>query len=125
MRVLYVDDDRVNAVLFAEACRAAGGIVLECADSGVEAHGLLGEFAPDLLVIDLNLADTRGDRLLGELRAVASRRLPAVLFTAEHETVGRAAAAAGDFDHCWTKPLHMPEVIDALRRLAASTGGVA
>jgi CheY-like chemotaxis protein len=64
MRVLYVDDDRVNAILFAEVCRLAGGIELECASSGSEAQGLLAEFVPELLVIDLHLGDTSGERLL-------------------------------------------------------------
>jgi len=37
MRVLYVDDDRINTLLFVEACRFAGGVETETAASGAEA----------------------------------------------------------------------------------------
>ena len=73
MRVLYVDDDRVHAVLFAEACRAIGGVEIECASCGAEALELLAGFVPDLLVIDLHLPDTSGERLLPELRRALGR----------------------------------------------------
>jgi len=122
MRVLYVDDDRVNAVLFAEACSVAGGVDIECAGSGAEAHELLAAFVPDLLVIDLHLPDTSGDRLLTQLRRDLARDVPAFLCTAEPDAVGRAAAAAAGFDGCWSKPIDMQAIIGELRRRAAAVG---
>lgn len=121
MRVLYVDDDRVNAILFAEVCRLAGGVELECASSGSEARSLLGEFVPDLLVIDLHLGDTSGERLLPQLRAALGRSVPAILCTAESEAAGRAAAAAAGFDDCWIKPIDPGTLMAELARRA--TGG--
>ena len=38
MRVLYVDDDRVNTLLFVEACRNVGEVEVETAGSGAEAR---------------------------------------------------------------------------------------
>ncbi|MDE2614980.1 MAG: response regulator [Burkholderiales bacterium] len=125
MRVLYVDDDRVNAVLFAEACRVAGAIELECADSGSEAHELVADFAPDLLVIDLHLPDTSGDRLLPELRRGLGRDVPAFLCTADPEAVGRAIAVAAGFDGCWCKPLDLAALIAELRQRAAAARPIA
>jgi CheY-like chemotaxis protein len=60
MRVLYVDDDRVNALLFSEACRFASGVVVETADSGEEALEIAAQWRPDFLVIDLHLPDMLG-----------------------------------------------------------------
>ncbi|MBC7941770.1 MAG: response regulator, partial [Chitinophagaceae bacterium] len=84
MRVLYVDDDRVNALLFSETCRLAGDIELESAGSGAEALEVVQAWSPDLLVIDLHLPDTDGYALLGALRgSLASPGLPAFLCTAD------------------------------------------
>lgn len=125
MRVLFIDDDRVNAVLFAEACRVAGDIELECAESGQEALELVASFTPDLMVIDLHLTDTRGDQLLPKLRASLGQAVPAVLYTAEPELEGQATAAAAGFDGCWTKPLDLDSVIDELRQRAAGAAPAA
>jgi len=117
MRVLYVDDDRVHAVLFAEACRAIGGIEIECASCGAEALDLLAAFVPDLLVIDLHLPDTSGERLLPELRRALGLEVPAILCTAEEDATGRAAGAG--FDGCWGKPIDIDAVLAELGQRAA------
>ena len=68
MRVLYVDDDRVNSLLFEETCRLAEGIEVQTADCGAEALAVVADWTPELLVIDLNLPDTNGLALLSALR---------------------------------------------------------
>lgn len=37
VRVLYVDDDRINSLLFVETCRVAGGAEVETAATAGEA----------------------------------------------------------------------------------------
>lgn len=123
MRVLYVDDDRVQALLFVETCRAAGLTDVEVAGDGAEAlHGLRGAWAPwqpELLVLDLHLPDTDGLKLLPLMRAaLAQPDIPAVLCTAdEPERVADAARAAG-FDACWTKPVTPDAIRMARQRFA-------
>lgn len=123
MRVLYVDDDRVNALLFSEACRVAGpGIQVETASSAAEALELAPQWEPDLLVIDLHLPDMLGYALLPRLREQLGRpRLPAFLCTAD--AAGEVAQPARDagFDGCWTKPVELRAVLDELTRRSAST----
>jgi two-component system OmpR family response regulator len=106
LRVLYVDDDRVNGLLFEAACRSVGGVAVTLAETGAEALARATEQAPHLLVLDQNLPDGRGTELLARLRhAIGDERLPAVLCTAElPEDVGPAALAAG-FGRCWSKPV--------------------
>ena len=121
MRVLYVDDDRVNALLFTETCRVAGpGIQVETAGSGAEALVLAPQWRPDLLVIDLHLPDMLGYALLPQLRAALARpALPAFLCTAdEADEVAQPARVAG-FDGCWTKPVELPLVLAELTRRSA------
>ncbi len=64
MRVLYVDDDRVNSLLFAELCRLAEGVVVEAASTAGEALELLERHGADLLVLDLHLPDRFHDDTL-------------------------------------------------------------
>ena len=126
MRVLYVDDDRINALLFIETCRFAGGVEVETAGSGAEALEMVAEFVPQLLVIDLHLPDTTGYLLLPALRIRAGApALPAFLCTAdEPELVTEPARRAG-FDGCWTKPVDLNLVLAELARRGAGHAGTA
>ena len=116
MRVLYVDDDRVQALLFTEVCRHAPGVAVETAGSGSEAVELAGDFEPDLLVIDLHLPDTDGMALLPRLRATLGRAAPAILCTADDAHLAGPPARAAGFDVCWTKPVDASVVIAELMR---------
>jgi CheY-like chemotaxis protein len=122
MRVLYIDDDRVNALLFTETCRLVDGVVVETAGSGAEALELLDGFDPELLVIDLHLPDTDGYALLGALRARSGGRTPAVLCSAEDPRQVEGPARAAGFDHCWPKPVELAMVLAELRRLGSPGG---
>jgi CheY-like chemotaxis protein len=117
MRVLYIDDDRVNTLLFVETCRLGAGIELETAASGAEALEIVGSWTPDLLVVDLHLPDTTGFALLPALRARAGQpTLPAILCTADTADMVAAPAQAAGFDDCWTKPVQLRQVMAELAR---------
>lgn len=117
MRVLYIDDDRINSLLFVEACRFAGGVETETAASGAEALELAQRWAPDLLVIDLHLPDTNGYALLPALRsALAAPTLPAYLCTADEATLVTEPARAAGFDGCWGKPVDLQAILAELAR---------
>lgn len=117
MRVLYIDDDRVNALLFSETCRLAGEVIVETAATGAEALELAPPWRPDLLVIDLHLPDTNGYELLAQLRQrLQAPTLPAILCTADEATLVRAPAHAAGFDGVWTKPVELQAIIDELTR---------
>ena len=73
MRLLYVDDDRINVLLFEETCRLSTGLEVRTAPTGHEALDIAREFQPDVLVIDLHLPDTDGYGLLA--KAARARRL--------------------------------------------------
>lgn len=118
MRVLYVDDDRINALLFTETCRIAGNVQVETADTGAEALAIAGPFQPDLLVIDLHLPDTTGYALLPALRlALHEPALPAYLCTADEAPLVEEPARQAGFSGCWTKPVVLPVLLDELTRL--------
>ena len=121
MRVLYVDDDRVNALLFVETCRFAPGVEVETAASGAEALALAPLWQPDMLVVDLHLPDTTGYALLPALRACLQRpALPAYLCTADEAQLVSGPAHAAGFDGCWSKPVDLGLVLAELAAHSAS-----
>jgi len=125
MRLLYVDDDRINTLLFEETCRVAGGIDLACAYSGAEALDLAGSFQPELLVLDLHLPDTTGYELLPALRRVLSGLAPAILCSADEPDSLRQQALAAGFQDCWAKPVDLATVLVELARLGRQGGSPA
>jgi two-component system, OmpR family, response regulator len=120
MRVLYVDDDRINALLFEESCRVLGGVEVETAFTGAEALACVAGWQPELLVIDLHLPDTNGFALLQALwlEVPPLAQVPAYLCTADDApAVGEEARTAG-FRGCWPKPASL----DFLRTAFADLG---
>ena len=122
MRVLYVDDDRLNCLLFVETCKFAGAVEVETAGSGAEALNLAAHWRPDLLVIDLHLPDTTGYDLLPALRlALEMPALPAFLCTADEAPLVEQPAREAGFAGCWTKPVELQQVLNELMRRSAAT----
>lgn len=120
MRVLYIDDDRINTLLFVETCRLAGGVEVDSAATGAEALEVAQRFRPELLVLDLHLPDTTGYDLLPALRlALGEPALPAFLCTADEAVLVERPAREAGFAGCWTKPVELEKVLDELRRRSA------
>jgi CheY-like chemotaxis protein len=119
MHLLYVDDDRINLMLFEAACATFPGVQVSTAANGAEAIDLAREQAPQLLVIDLHLPDTDGPALLRSLRQEAGLAgVPAVLCSADDGPTVRQMAADAGFCGCWSKPMDR----DSLRRELAAVG---
>jgi len=121
MKVLYVDDDRINALLFVETCRFASGVDVDTAATGAEALELAPRWRPDLLVIDLHLPDTTGYDLLPALRqALNAPDMPAFLCTADEAPLVEQPAREAGFTGCWTKPVELQKVLAELGARSAS-----
>jgi two-component system OmpR family response regulator len=106
MHLLYVDDDRINLMLFENACAALPGLQLATATSSAEALEQVRLQTPQLLVIDLHLPDGDGTQLLATLRREAGLgEVPAVLCSADDGELLRQRAADAGFAACWTKPV--------------------
>lgn len=115
MHLLYVDDDRINLLLFEHACHGLG-VQLSVAASGTEALEVAAACQPDLFVIDLHLNDTTGPELLHVLRA--DQRLvqvPAVLCSADDSPETQQLAQDSGFAACWSKPIDVQALRNALQ----------
>ena len=124
MRVLYIDDDRINTLLFVETCRVVSGLALETAASGAEALHCVAGWLPEVMVIDLHLPDTNGYELLAALRqqVPALRHTPAFLCTAEETASVLQPALAAGYTACWAKPVELQTVLAALAALGHRPG---
>ncbi|HMO49432.1 MAG TPA: response regulator [Rubrivivax sp.] len=117
MQLLYVDDDRINLMLFENACAGVPGVQVATAADGAEALELARTLAPQLLVIDLHLPDIDGPALLQTLRREAGLHdAPAFLCSAEDGPELRRLAAGAGFAGCWAKPV---DSLSLRRELAA------
>jgi len=120
LRVLYVEDNRINAMLFEEALRPYPQIDLNVAEDGQMALSMAQECAPDVLVLDAHLPGMSGFEVLQALRKLpALASAPAFMCSADAMPEDVARAKAAGFDGYWTKPIDIVAVTTELCRLAA------
>jgi CheY-like chemotaxis protein len=121
-RVLYVEDNALNVLLFEEVLRREPGVELRVAISGEEALSLVQHWTPELFIIDMNLPGVTGTELLRALRQQpALAGVPAVVCSADAMPEDRARALAAGFDHYWTKPIDvhaLPGAVTAALQIA-------
>jgi CheY-like chemotaxis protein len=122
LRVLYVEDNRINAMLFEEALRPYGQIELDIAEDGQSALSIAQEKLPHVLVLDAHLPGMSGFDVLKVLRKLPGMdQVPAYMCSADAMPEDVARAKAEGFTGYWTKPIDIVEVTTELCRLAASS----
>ena len=121
MRLLCVEDDRVNAMLLEQSCRDAGVTELEVAECGRDALALAARWSPDLVVLDLHLPDTDGLALLAALRRLLQAPdLPAALCSADAPDDLHDMAITAGFQFVWRKAVMPDDVRLTLAALRAA-----
>jgi CheY-like chemotaxis protein len=114
LRMLYVEDNRLNAMLFEEAMRMRGDIELQCFETDAETIAFLQAeptWVPEFIVLDANLPDGTGYELLKKLRAQATlKNTPAFMCSADAYAEDLARAREAGFVGYWTKPLDLTQV---------------
>ena len=115
-RLLYVEDNEVNIVVF-EACLARRpGVALRVVRDGAQALESARREHFDLVVLDLNLPDLDGLALLAELKRGGHVGAAALLTADALPATAQRARAAG-FDAVWTKPMDPGALLAHIDRL--------
>jgi PAS domain S-box-containing protein len=117
-RLLYIEDNPVNALLVEEMVRQHAGVQIETVPGGIAGVARARVLQPDLILVDMQLPDIDGYEVLSRLRAqpaTAAIRCVALSANAMPEDIARATAAG--FAEYWTKPIQLKRFIDALARL--------
>ncbi|HWP17663.1 MAG TPA: PAS domain S-box protein [Burkholderiaceae bacterium] len=126
LRMLYVEDNQINALLFEEAMKLAGHVELQIAEDGPSAFELVRHWRPDVLVLDAHLPGMDGIEVLRQLRdRHGLAHVPAYMCSADAmpEDIERAMSAG--FDGYWTKPIEVSRVLAEIRRLVPQTASAA
>ncbi|HKX93706.1 MAG TPA: ATP-binding protein, partial [Methylibium sp.] len=118
LRVLYVEDNPLNALLFSEAIGSRAGIDLRLAEDGTEALALVAHWQPDVLVIDARLPGLSGYEVLEHLRRRPGlAATPAFMCSADAMPADLQRAADAGFAGYWTKPIDIDRVMHDLATL--------
>jgi two-component system, OmpR family, response regulator len=124
MQLLYVDDDRINLMLFENACASIDGLRVATAASAEEALSVAREQPPQVMVIDLHLPDSDGPALLQALRREPGLgTVPAFLCSADEGPAVQALAAQAGFAGCWRKPVDGQSLKRELAALGLAAAG--
>lgn len=119
-RVLIIDDNITNRLIFAEMCRAWGMKALEC-DSAASALSSLesaiqhGE-AIDLIIADRFLPNTDGLELVSQIRETFPR-LPVLMITSDSVPGDRTKVLQLGITEYAVKPVRRPELLRLIVRI--------
>jgi PAS domain S-box-containing protein len=117
-RLLYIEDNPVNALIVRELVAQRGDLTLEEADDGASGIDRARRVQPDLILLDMQLPDIDGVEVLRRLRADPNTAaIPCIALSANAmpEDIQRALGAG--FADYWTKPLDFRIFLGALDTL--------
>ncbi|MCA1706097.1 MAG: response regulator [Actinobacteria bacterium] len=115
--VLCVEDNPSNLKLIEEIFSLRPQIELLTAVQGNLGLELARQHLPDLILLDLNLPDVPGERVLDELRREAgTAHVPIVVLSADATEAQVKRLLARGADAYLTKPLDVPRLLEVLER---------
>ncbi|WP_280150423.1 GAF domain-containing hybrid sensor histidine kinase/response regulator [Piscinibacter sp. XHJ-5] len=118
LKLLYVEDNRINAILFEEAIRLREGVELRVAENGTDALEQVRDWQPDVLVLDAHLPGMDGFELLRVLRTLPGLDgVPAFMCSADAMPDDVERAAQAGFAGYWSKPINITKIMSDLDRI--------
>jgi CheY-like chemotaxis protein len=117
-RLLYIEDNPVNALIVQELLARRTDLQLELASDGLSGLAEAARTRPDLILVDMQLPDIDGHEVLRRLRAdPATRETPCISVSANamSEDIDRALRAG--FADYWTKPLDLRQFVRSIDTL--------
>jgi signal transduction histidine kinase len=124
LRILAVDDQTDHRELV-EQIIASSGALVRCASGAGQALELVGEWRPDLLILDIAMPSVDGYELLGRLREslhATAESLPAIALTGFAAPSDAARAENAGFQAHMAKPFQTDALIGVISRLAMKSG---
>lgn len=119
VRVLYVEDNPINAMVMAELLRLHPAFDVEVAETAAAGWRQATRCPPDLLLLDYTLPDGNGLQLLDQLRTRPGLgSIPAILVTADDQV----SIADTSVQERWLKPIDAGFVLQRLRHMFSLDG---
>jgi DNA-binding response OmpR family regulator len=116
-RILIVDDEP-NIVFALELLMKKEGFEVHSADDGEKAFQAVGEFRPDLVLLDIMMPKMDGYEVCQRIRSDASlRNVRIIMLTAKGREVEKEKGLALGVDSYITKPFSTREVVLKVKEL--------
>jgi PAS domain S-box-containing protein len=117
-RLLYIEDNPVNALIVRELVAQRGNLTLDEADDGASGIDRARDAQPDLILLDMQLPDFDGLEVLRRLRAdPKTASIPCIALSANAMPEDIQTALGAGFADYWTKPLDFRVFLGALDTL--------
>ena len=117
-RLLYIEDNPVNALIVRELVAQRGQLTLDEADDGASGIHSARQHRPDLILVDMQLPDIDGLEVLRRLRTDPSTAaIPCIALSANAMPEDIQLALGAGFADYWTKPLDFRVFLGALDTL--------
>jgi two-component system cell cycle response regulator DivK len=121
-QILVVEDNEKNMKLVRDVLQAKGYRTLE-ATTGGQALELTIEHDPHLVLMDIQLPDIDGVKVLGRLRAdERTAYIPVLALTAQAMQGDRERLLAAGFDGYVSKPVNIVELVGTVERHCEGPG---
>jgi DNA-binding response OmpR family regulator len=122
-RVLIVDDEP-NIVLALELLMKKEGFEVHTADDGEKAFRAVGEFRPDVMLLDIMMPKMDGYEVCQRIRSEASLKdVRIIMLTAKGREVEKEKGLALGVDSYITKPFSTREVVLKVKELLTAKPG--
>ena len=116
LRVLLVEDDRVNRLVAREILSRAG-LVVTCAENGVQAMTSLEQHSFDLVLMDVQMPELDGYEATRRIRVRGHHPgLPIIALTAHALQEAQDRCLAAGMNDCLTKPIEPERMLDMIAR---------
>ena len=119
-KIIYAEDEPDIQEIVKMALEVVGGYTVKICNSGEEALSCIGEFQPDLILLDVMMPGMDGPTTIRSLRAEPeTANVPVILITAKvqpHEVAMYKEQGALDVISKPFDPMKLPATIEAIWR---------
>lgn len=123
MRLLYVEDDRLNALLFSAIFIDHPLIVCEVAEDAASALELAQTWQPHVIIMDAHLGSVSAFDLLPQIRHIEHMaHVPVILCSADTPEQMSTQGDIQAFIACWQKPIVPAQALRLLEDMARHIG---
>jgi two-component system phosphate regulon response regulator PhoB len=120
--ILLVDDEMAIRTMLCVALEAAGYNVLQ-AENAQQAHGIIIDRSPDLVLLDWMMPGTTGLELLRRLkRDELTEKIPVIMLTAKAEEDSKISGLDAGADDYIAKPFSPRELISRVKAILRRIG---
>lgn len=121
-KVLYVEDNPANLQLVVELIASKPGVSLLTAENGGYGFEIARNEKPEVILLDINLPDMSGFKVLDMLRKdPATSRIPVIALSANDMPMNVDSGLQAGFFRYLTKPIKLDVLMDALDAASVAT----